>query len=57
MKILRLLLVLFATSNTDAQQNLTNDKKLISGKSELFYDSGKLRLSGFKKEGKRIGLW
>ena len=57
MKILQLLLVLFVTLNTFAQQNVTNDKKLISGKSELFYDSGKLRLSGFKKDGKRVGLW
>ena len=57
MKILPLLLVLFVALNTFAQQNVTNDKKLISGKSELFYDSGKLRLSGFKKDGKRVGLW
>ena len=48
MKIFQLLLVLFVTLNTFAQQNVTNDKKLIS-ESELFYDSGKLRLSGFKR--------
>lgn len=47
MKIFQLLLVLFVTLKTFPQQNVTNDKKLISGKSDCvkFYIFSKFNVT------------
>ena len=49
MKILQLLLVLFVTLNTFAQQNVTNDKKLISldAKDSAFKKSKEMQRQNF----------